>query len=117
MLPFIHCHHVCGLADSGGLRKPISNESANEEDTVRPRHNRAKLGDRRGNCIMSQAFFIFILREGLAGMQYQVLAELKFSLLFQAINGQNFLSVICNCINSKYFIQKPLNQADADLSD
>src|SRR6201996_1440346 len=52
MLPFIHCHHVCGLADSGGLRKTVSNGSAQVVEAVRPRHKRADQRDKRGNGII-----------------------------------------------------------------
>ena len=47
MLPFIQCHHVCGFAESGGLRKPVFNGSVDAAEAVRIRHNRAKQTDTR----------------------------------------------------------------------
>src|SRR5580700_305099 len=52
MFPFIHCHQVCGLADSGGLRKPVSNESASAVNAVRARLSRTEPRKRRRNRIM-----------------------------------------------------------------
>src|SRR4051794_7011217 len=37
MLPFIQCHQVCGLAESGGVRKPDRNTSLGAADADRER--------------------------------------------------------------------------------
>ena len=42
-LPFIQCHQVCGLAESGGLRKPVSSGSARAVDAVKPRQSKTDL--------------------------------------------------------------------------
>ena len=42
MLPFIQCHHVCGLAESGGLRKLFSNEPTDAAEAVSARHSQAE---------------------------------------------------------------------------
>src|SRR6266566_1006667 len=55
-LPFIQCHHVCGLAESGGLRKPVSNESA--ADMVRAKPASPKLINERKILKIKLAFNI-----------------------------------------------------------
>ena len=46
MLPFIQCHHVCGLAESGGLRKPEASGSAGAAAAASVNNTAARIGKR-----------------------------------------------------------------------
>jgi hypothetical protein len=42
MLPFIQCHQVCGRAEAGGFKKPVSRESDGAAEAVETRQSHAE---------------------------------------------------------------------------
>jgi hypothetical protein len=52
MLPFIQCHQVCGLAEFGGLRNPVSSELVEAWAAVKAAHSQAEHSSRRSNFMM-----------------------------------------------------------------
>jgi hypothetical protein len=49
--PFIQCHQVCGLAESGGLRKPDWSESVSADAAGKPSSKAAATAGRRSQGV------------------------------------------------------------------
>jgi len=53
ILPFIQCHQVCGWAESGGLRKPVTSGSGGAAVAASTRLKANEKTNRRNDFIMA----------------------------------------------------------------